>query len=392
LRIATPSSPYDFEVQKLVVAIRNSAVTVFDTKVGMTIESLFGRTVSIDPPSTPANTVVIPGRYQKHGSVGTVTFSAAESAAFLFSLGGSYVRVLDRFAVTGATLVPVGRVDHGDGTATITSRFTLAGALAFNPQPFPGVTGLDLFTYGVVSEAGVAGVNVTGLALDISFLLDADGKKQGATAIVADFSALQLTDDPAGQRPGGLLTAMPLTLTSFLQNPAGMSAGSLGGAPVNVAGLVTVPDAGDDEVHPATYTTSSPQYAMRFSLPMGSLGSLAEAGASLDSFLVLAWGPSTSTPDDDGAALYIQLPEASAGAMGFNLQGLIKTTFGDANLARVQLPDGSAAYVLLFNNVALSVLGIHFPPQVIVDFVLFADPASPGTGSMGWSLAASQPG
>jgi hypothetical protein len=78
--------------------------------------------------------------------------------------------------------------------------------------------------------------------------------------------------------------------------------------------------------------------------------------------------------------------------MGFNLQGLIKTTFGDANLARVDLPDASSAYVLLFNNVALSVLGIQFPPKVIVDFVLFSDPKNPGTGSMGWSLAATQPG
>ncbi|HEX8392434.1 MAG TPA: hypothetical protein VF665_08775 [Longimicrobium sp.] len=400
---------YDFHVEKLVVALRNSAITVFDCKVGMSIRSLFGRAVQLVPATAdaPPGTVVIAGRYQRHGTVGTVTFTAAERAAFLFGTGDGSVRVLDRFGVTGATLVPVGSKDNGDGTSTITSRFTLSGALAFQAQPFPGVEGLDLFTYGIVGDDGsVAGVSVSGLALDIGFVLDGEGKKQGAARIAPDFTGLQLKDDPAGRRKGGLLTSLPCKLTSFLQDDSGITAAKLGGLPVNVAGLVTVPpepppprdggdggDAADAPLPPAAnWTTSSPRYAMRFSLPLGTLGSLAEAGASLDAFVVLGWGPSAATPDDDGAALYVQLPQASVGAMGFNLQGLIKTTFGDANLARVQPPGKDAAYVLLFNNVALSVLGIHFPPKVIVDFILFADPANPGTGSMGWSLAATQPG
>ena len=85
----------------------------------------------------------------------------------------------------------------------------------------------------------------------------------------------------------------------------------------------------------------------------------------------------------------MQLPQVTAGAFGFNLQGLLKTTFSAANLGLVKTKNGPAD-VLMFNNVALSVFGITLPPKVLADFILFADANDPGGGNLGWSLAATQ--
>jgi hypothetical protein len=387
---------YVFLVEELAVSIVNSAVTQFHCRVGMTIEKLFGREVTLvgaqSPTDVPPNTVVVAGQYQRHGDVGTVTFNAAEKGAFLFNPDGAKVRVLRSFAVTGASLVPVG---SKAADSTVGSRFTLAGALAFAANPLPGVTGLDLYTYGIEGAAPDSGVPVRGLSFAISFKLDETGKRSGPTTIVPDLSGLLVADNPEGQRPGRLVRMMPLKLNAILQNPDGLAAAAIGAMVVNVPELmnvtVTTPgvQSGDTVTTQTAYVTSKPQYALRFALPLGSLGALADAHASIDASLVVAWGPSTYTPDDDGAALFVQLPQVTAGAFGFNLQGLLKTTFGDANLGLVKAKTGPA-YVLMLNNVALSVLGITLPPKVITDFILFADASNPAGSNLGWSLAATQ--
>ncbi|MGH6692366.1 MAG: hypothetical protein ACREF4_16990, partial [Gammaproteobacteria bacterium] len=95
------------------------------------------------------------------------------------------------------------------------------------------------------------------------------------------------------------------------------------------------------------------------------------------------------------AAVLVQLPQAMAGYGGFNLQGILQTTFGDANLLRVDLPRGPV-YAVLFNNIKLSVFGFSFPPGVLVDFTIFAGQPDVGqaanASNIAWFLAATQPG
>jgi hypothetical protein len=141
------------------------------------------------------------------------------------------------------------------------------------------------------------------------------------------------------------------------------------------------------------HVVTAPQYALRFTLPLGSLGKLAESH-DVNASLILGWGPNPYAPDDDGVGLFLQLPSIGAEAFGFRLQGLVKVSFGDANLMSVDAPgpDGTSRshYVLLLNNVALKVLGISLPPKVITDFLLFAGEDDHGTQVLGWNLAATQ--
>jgi hypothetical protein len=106
--------------------------------------------------------------------------------------------------------------------------------------------------------------------------------------------------------------------------------------------------------------------------------------------LLIGWGPSNVIPDNDAAVILVQLPAVFGGAGGFALEGILRTTFGDANLLKVDI-DGPV-YAILFSNIKFSVLGYSFPPGVLIDFVIFAGPPQGGaarnTSNIAWFLAA----
>ncbi|MDQ3725700.1 MAG: hypothetical protein M3335_07415, partial [Actinomycetota bacterium] len=392
-RVPEPPA-FQFTLRELEVTIRNSAVTSFHATVLLQANELFGREVVLAPATEPANTITLAGQYQRHGSVGTVSFGLAgpEGAAFRFALPGVTeppIRVLDEMSVSGASLVPVTTgstpaAAEGEGTEAkkITAQITLAGGLTFAASPIPGAPELDLFSFGNEGR----GIELSGFGLKVSCEIRSDGTK-GPTTIEPDLSAVVLKDPgAAARRKEGLVSKLPLTLKGLLhEEKEGLDPTKLGALPVNVVELSG----------PRGSVATSPQFALQFSLPLGTLGGLADAHASLEASLILGWGPSTYTPDNDGIGVFVQLPFVSAGAFGLDLQGLLKTTFGDANLARVKTGVGTSeersTYVVLFNNIAVSVLGMKFPPRVIVDFILFAGPESDGGGNLGWSLAAVEP-
>ena len=91
----------------------------------------------------------------------------------------------------------------------------------------------------------------------------------------------------------------------------------------------------------------------------------------------------------------MMLPQLSAGAGGFELEGILKTTFGDANLLKVDLDGGQqTVYAFLFNNIQLSVFGYRFPPGMLIDFMVFAGATTPGkkeatnANNLAWFLSA----
>jgi hypothetical protein len=112
---------------------------------------------------------------------------------------------------------------------------------------------------------------------------------------------------------------------------------------------------------------------------------------ALTAKLLLAWGPSTVVPDNDAAAVLVQMPSVMGGVGGFTLQGILRTTFGDANLLLVDV-DGAPVYSILFNNIKFSLLGFSFPPGVLIDFLIFAGQPASGTpvngSNIAWYLAA----
>lgn len=406
--LVRPDQQVDYEVEKLIVLFSNSAITQFNTTVGLTLNQLFGRTVtkrngSPQSPDIPPNTLSIKGKYQANSDgIGRVTFMSDDGFIYDLKPASDYAtQVVDYIKFDKASLVPVSSTrsaDSPDESTNVKAQFVLSGQLWFNHDPFPFSGGLDLFSYGQ-DDAGLA---VSGLTINIGFTLGPNGNCVPGTKTVAlDISTLSAQPKNDAIRPDSLLYSIPLKFSRFLSANDGtpLNASTLGATNVNIiqlAGHAQTTNASPSvtDALPVSYATSSARYGLEYDMQLGSLGALG-ASARLNAKVILAWGPSSTVPDNDAAALFVQLPQLSAGAGGFELEGILKTTFGDANLLKVDLDDGQqTVYAFLFNNIQLSVFGYRFPPGVLVDFMVFAGAATPGkkaatnANNLAWFLSA----
>jgi hypothetical protein len=332
-----------------------------------------------------------------------VLSNSRQRFVYTFPIPAGATRVLERIEFANASLVPVSSQPAGTppvGTE-IQARFALGGQLWFAPEPFPGAGGLDLFSFGTGTGGGLQFSNLT---VNIQFTLDSQGAMQpGSKTVAFDWTALKVSPSPAAIRSESLLYTLPLQLSAFVSgNPLQTASG--GASPLHALqlegkggsfGSPALPG-GSPQLAPAgyPYVTATPEYALQLDLPLGSLGSLSDVHVGLMARLFLGWGPSPLVPGSDAAAVLVQLPQLSAGYGGFDLQGILRTTFGDANLLKVDLDTGPV-YAVLFNNVKLSVLGYAFPPGYVIDFLLFGgNPAGGGpmnTNNLAWFLALQKP-
>jgi hypothetical protein len=393
---------FSFWTQTLHVQIHNSSVTQFQAAIRVALNAPFGRSATC-----PAveNAVTLAGAYQQQGKLGTVTFSEADPGSAIYAFNqGSGLRVLDQLAIRSATLLPGTPTTDNQGTTTIPGKIVMGGTLLFAANPFG--QHVDLFGYGTGTGTSAAGLDFTAFTLDVTANIDSQGVS-GQTTAQVDYSGMKVSAGNAALRDNSLVRGLPCQVDAFLADTTnGLSADSLQAQSVHVLQLENVsvpaplnplqpPNSDTSSPSPpatvqANYTTPAPSFAVTFDLPLGSLGGLADAHASLDTSLILGWGPNPATPDDDAAAVLIKLPFASVGYGGFNLQGVLKTVFGDANLMQVSSPSLPAKpYVILFNNVQLSVFGIKLPPHVLSDLVVFV-PGGDKPGPMGMCLMAKQ--
>ncbi|HEY2117100.1 MAG TPA: hypothetical protein VGJ51_18520 [Candidatus Angelobacter sp.] len=398
----------DYEVETLTVVFSNSVITQFAVQVGLTINQLFGRETKLvgsltSPP--PKNTLVIAGQYQKHGSVGTVTFLSETPFVYEFPAEEGFTRVIREVLINQASLVPVSSTVESPGTL-VKANFLMGGQIFFSPNPFPNSDGLDLFSYGIAGSPGT-GIAFSGLTANIAFTLNAAGKMApGTKTVTANLSPFTLTPSSEAIRPQSLMASLPLQFSRFVFSETGLTVKGTnpihvlqleGGREMSGSPALTSSPPGSTALAPspmAPYGTTTPHYALEYDLPLGSLGSLSDIGVGIMAKLLLAWGPSQVVPDNDGAAVLVQLPALTAGVGGFTLQGILQTTFGDANLLKVDLDSGETVYAILFNNIKLSILGYTFPPGYVIDFTLFAGSGEAGTprntSNIGWFLSAYQ--
>lgn len=379
-----PTGDFGFYTQSLKVGIFGSAVTSFNAEVGITAKTLFGRAVALRPlPDDPklADTFLLKGIYHVIATVPTVTFQLPAARVFDFIVdpgagGGTISRVLERFEIDSAGIMPQATTKVGDDTTHVT-QITLSGQLWFAANPFAAP--VDLFSYGLKDGAGLA---LNNFGLEMTFVLDKQGQRKGPPTFEVDYSRLAVADTFRALRPGGMVGGLPFKLKGILANDEGLDVKKLGGKPVQVLQI-------------ASQQTSKPHFALQFELIIGSLGELSGVHAGLTAEMRLGWGPLDTTPDADGALVTIQLPGASAGFSNFNIQGMLQMVFGDANLMQVTYTPKSGGnpvpvYAILFNNVALSLMGIKLPPKVISDLILFSDPANATSSNLAACLAVRQ--
>lgn len=397
---STTTTTLDYEVQTLIVVFANSSVAQFNVSVDLTLGTLFGRPMTllspVESPGVPPNSVRASGQYQIVDGVATITFATTEPYVFGLLPPASPdvtapMRIVEQVTITGASLAPV---ESTGSPVVVQAQFALQGELALNAMPFPMAPELDLFSYGMHG----AGLPFSGMTLAVQFDILADGSIANKT-VALDYSRLALAPTPSILRPSSLLWCLPLRLSSFRWSPTGLSASALGAQALNVLDLDVAkgtPEAAGTmaSTRPSPLSTVKPTFVFEYDLPLGSLGSLSSVNVGLSASLYVGWGPSPLSPSEDAASVMIKLPQLSGGYGGFTLQGILKLTYGDANLLQVDVASNEMVYAMLFSNIQLSLFGYTFPPGLLVDALVFAGEPQSGTPSNGnniaWLVAAKQ--
>jgi hypothetical protein len=220
--------------------------------------------------------------------------------------------------------------------------------------------------------------------------------------IAADYSRIQVRESREGIRDKSLLASFPMKVTRLIRaaTEAEFSPTGLAAIPMSVVNIkdnegvspvaAVVRAQGEAGVKPIKGLAA---YALECDLPLGTLGTLASPQADISAKILLGWGPSLATPDNDAAQVMVRLLNLSAPG-GFNLQGIIQVGFKDANLSYMPKPgsDSECVYVILFNNVALKILGMTLPPNVLANFLLMGGDKDPAQQNVSWHLAVAQKG
>jgi hypothetical protein len=376
---------FGFQVLKLNVLFENSAQTHFDSKIAVTIPKLFGADVKLTTgsgdPNVPAgyNVIEIAGVYQKHGNSGTVVFDTTTPQVFSFkTTAKTGFRALNEVYVTDATLVPVSSTKNA-GKITVLSNFALSGLLVFSAdlsaaaQGGKSGSGLDLFSYGDPAAKPASGLGFS--AYNLGMTTEIQNNVGHITKIGPDLSAFRLTPATSTVRKGSLVSALPLKLIGFLQDPSS-------------AGWAVTFDGQSSNSFAA-------KYALQFQVSLGSLGALSAVADSLDVDLVLGWQPASKDTDNDQMWLLMVPPKTMLGQQGFGIQGVIDTTFCAVEVVvqkwpKTPPPDPIKVYGIYFKDIQMHLLGISLIPGQS-NFTLFANPNEGNTSNFGWLMTLKAP-
>jgi hypothetical protein len=271
-----------------------------------------------------------------------------------------------------AATAPTGPSGPSGATGSVfTALFPLAGTLAFQQQP-----GFDLFSFGPTGPIGPTspstdmgtGLRFKNLLVSMTFT---EGDPNLADRAFA-FDATQASLDLSASRPrlGSLYDGFPLTAKGVLQG--GPMPPTLGYLPLSTPPL-------------PTGSLGPTWFGVAMDLALGTRGGLAGM-APLTASLLTAWAPGSPNAPANVATLAM-LP-GTRGIKSLGLQGPLKLELGDSSIDWSPDPAGNPAYVMRFNDIALSVFGLKFPSGGRTNVALFGDPNPARTASsLGWYAA-----
>jgi hypothetical protein len=369
--------PYDFKVLSLRVLFANSDISSFSSRIELLVGQLFGERSSLTD-SDHGDNLILNGVMQKHGDEESYSFTEQGNDVFEMT---SYV--LDNVVITQAQYITLPQEEQSD---VITSRFLLWGSLEFLNLP-----DLDLFSFGAQGATGSAGpsggLQFSNLMISMAYGPSnptgptgptgpsgptgptASPDQPGLQQRTFSFEAGQMVFDASASvaRPQSLYSRFPLQVVGMAQGDAKKMPPDLGY--IIMDSPLTTGPLGD------------PWFGLQMSLSLGSQGSLA-ARAGFAATLLAAWAPGAQAYN---AAIGIQLPGSEGGSKTLTIEGPLKLSIGDLALLYNQ---GQQAYLMRFSDIALSLLGLKFPPGGRTNVLLFGDPNPQGVNTtLGWYAA-----
>ncbi|SRX76225.1 hypothetical protein [Aequorivita antarctica] len=383
--------PYAYKVLSLKVLFFNSQVTNFSSQIELLVGELFDELVTL-PNGLHGNNIILNGSYQKHGSEESYLFIEESDNAFIVES-----QVLEVVEITKAQFITVLDSQSNGSSERVETKFMLWGSMQFKE-----LEGFDMFSFGPESASEFIGqLAFSNLAIDMSF------NKISTEDPQFIFNAGQMAFDisQSSARPKSLFNKFPLSISGLVQGSptddasnndfdvrlvrsheelqhflySGYTLGNIEASPENTSESPT--DLGYmSMLTPLKQSKiSSPWFGLVFDVNFGSPGGLA-AKLNFKASLIAAWSPSK---DNYQIFSGLKLPGSSGGNTEITIMGPLKLKMDRITL----MPTQDEAYMMKFFNIALSFLGVKFPPGGRTNVLLFGDPAAQTNTMLGWYAA-----
>jgi len=389
---------YSFQVLKLDALFKNSALSFFDSEIGMRVPRLFEEKTKMtgDLPND-SNVITINGVYQKDPDtgVGKIVFNSQDKFVFDFNAGSS-LRVPDKMVVTHAALLPINKVAE-NGDIQVISLFSMGGGLGFTDfiipadlvgQGFTASIGqdsdkntVDLFSFGIDDEYNTKGLGVSNYNLQISTKIT--GNIATIDSISPRYDEIQMfiqNDGTSDQsRTGSFYDTFPLTFVDFEFNlEKGLSASDLKGRQMKFGTTV------DTEL----LQNVAPHFALRFKVNFGSSGAAGSKDNVMQGDLIAGWTIARQDTADDNQVGMIFLPTAGLSTDGkFKIEGVFNGYSGDILLDRYPIDDKKNSpliFVITLKDVDFSIFTLQLGKRGKRSLTFFGDPHKPKHSNLIW--------
>ena len=360
----TNSDSYNFRLLSLKVLFENTTVKSFESYAQLTLNQLFGATVTkMGNPDNVYKNVLLTGSLQINNGKAVYSLSSQNDDAFYFDNN-----IVNKIEITDVLL----STRSDDKATDVVSWFGMTGFIDFleltnsQNQPF------DLFSFGNQQNQDhlKQGLNFSNLGIKMSF----PENNPANNHLTFDPSEIAFDLSLSTPRKNSLYLNMVLDLDSLVTGPDQKS-------PKDSGYLDVLPDLRLGGVAGGDW------YGLRFKLNMGTPGELA-GKVHLDSYLLLSWSPDSNKQSGYKAGVGIELPGTGGGARLISLQNVMKLSIGQIRLSYVKVQDSQDQYsfLLLFTEIALKFLGLlKIPPNGNTLFYLFGNPNVGGkTSGLGW--------
>jgi len=355
----TNSDDYNFRLLSLKVLFENTAVKSFESYAQVTLNQLFGSTVTKtrDPENIYKN-VLLAGSLQINNGKAVYSLGSQNDDAFYFDNN-----IINKVEITDVLL----STRSGDDAATVVSWFGMTGFVDYFKLEDQSEAPFDIFSFGnkLGEDLQKKGLHYSNLGIRMSFPADDPDNSQ----LAFDASEIAFDLSLSTPRENSLYPNMVLELESLV-------IGSKDKGPKESGYLDVIPDLRLGGVGGGDW------YGLRFKVNMGTPGELA-GKVNLDSYLLLSWSPDSNAQSGFKAGVGISLPGTGGGAKLISLQNVMKLSIGQIRLMYI---DKQKSFLLLFTEIALKFLGLlKIPPSGSLLFYLFGNPRAGGKASgLGW--------
>jgi hypothetical protein len=360
--------PLAFKTLALSARFANAVPVGFSAQVELMVNRLFGAELTKLNPER-GNNLVLNGSYQQQGG----------KPVYAFTLQGQNVYSVARSTLESIELLGLQLQTTSGGTAgQVGVNFLLSGNLRFVE-----IEKFDLFSFGTEATALVGQEPADGYLrfgnLIVSMTFSPATPSNQTFTVAEDRLGFDLSNSLP--RPHSLAAKFPLHVSGFVASPNLAKPGDPpeGQRPEDL-GYTSIAAPIDQSL------LSPPWYGLVFTLDLGTLGEL--AGSVGLSLTVLAAWATGMTEGDRLVFLGLKLPDARSAGLDLPLQGVMRLAFRSFQFVADNDKNGARFYMLRLRRLALSILGLSFPPGN-TDIFLVGNPNSGGDGkaALAWYAA-----